>query len=318
MHLTRRHVLGAALVLPTAAAAQQRRNIRLDVPAAPGGAIDVIGRLFAQRLGEVFGQVWVVENRSGANNTVGAAEVARQPPDGATYLVNADIQLMAKHVMKSVPYDPVADFTPVGRLATAPLVLVGNPGATPRDLPALVAAMKASPDRFTFANSALGSMGHLATEGFKKAAGVDALLVSYRGTAPAITDLISGATTLMVAPLGSALPHIASGALRGFAVIGGRRATRAPEIPCTAELGYAGLDFTLWYAVWGPKGLPAETVKAMNDAIQAIGREPAMIAKLTEQGAEPVAEDAAAFARFIAAEAQRNAALAREVGIQPE
>ena len=315
--MTRRALLLAAIALPRAAAAQ-RRTVRLVVPAAPGGAIDVIGRLYAQRLAELLNQVWVVENRSGANNTLGAAEVARAAPDGLTFLVNADIHLMAPHVMRAVPYDPIADFTPIGRLATAPLVLVGNPQATPADLPALIAAMRAEPQRFTFANSALGAMGHLATESFKARIAVDSLVVSYRGTAPALTDVLSGQATLMVAPLLSALPHLQAGRLRGFALTGTHRSALVPALPTMAEAGLPDMVFTLWYAVWAPKGLPEDTLRSVNAAIQAVAREPAMAARLAEQGADPVAEDSAGFARFLQAEAARNAEIARRAGIRPE
>jgi tripartite-type tricarboxylate transporter receptor subunit TctC len=320
MRIARRPLGAAALLslLPGIARAQ-RRTVRLIVPAAPGGAIDVIGRIYATRLADVLHQTWVVENRSGASNTLGTAEVARAAPDGTTLLVNADIHLMARRVMRAVPYDPIADFTPVARLATAPMVLVGNPGRTPEGgVAALVAAMKAQPDRFPFANSALGSMGHLATESLKRRAGVDALIVSYRGTAPALTDVLSGNTTLMVAPLGSALPHIEAGRLRAFAIMGPNRSSRSPSIPTIAEGGMPGLDFTLWYAVWGPKGLPITEADRLNAAIQALSRDPDIRARIADQGAEPVAEDRAAFARFIDAEAERNARIAQVAGIQPE
>ena len=217
--------------LSRAASAQQGRNVRLVVPAAPGGAIDAIGRLYAERLKDMLGQTWVVENRAGANNTLGAAEVARAAPDGSTLLTNADIHLMAKHVMKHVPYDPVADFTPISRFATSPMVFVGHPGKTPADLKALAAEMKATPDKHTFSNSALGAMGHLATESFNNRIGVKTVIVSYRGTAPALTDVIGGQTTLMVAPLGSALQQIQAGSLRAFAVMSERRSPQLPAVP---------------------------------------------------------------------------------------
>src|SRR6195256_6608941 len=167
----RRLSFGIAAAGFTAAAtplAAQQRAVRLIVPASAGGAIDVIGRLYAQRLSELLGQTWVVENKSGASNTLGAAEVARAAPDGSTFLTNADIQIMARHVMRSVSYDPIADFTPISRFATSPMVLIGNPRETPATLAELIDALKAQPDRFSFANSALGSMGHLATESFKR------------------------------------------------------------------------------------------------------------------------------------------------------
>lgn len=320
MRIARRHLGTVTLLslLPGTVRAQ-RRTVRLVVPAAPGGAIDVIGRIYATRLSEVLDQTWVVENRSGANNTLGASEVARASPDGQTLLVNADIHLMARRVMRAVPYDPVADFTPVARLAAAPMVLVGNPRITPEGgVTALVAAMRKQPDRFSFANSALGSMGHLATESFKREAKVDALVVSYRGTAPALTDVLSGNTALMVAPLGSAWPHVEAGRLRAYAILGPNRVARAPAIPTIAEQGMPGLDFTLWYALWAPKGFPGAEADRLNAAVQALSRDPDIRGRLAEQGAEPLAEDRAAFTRFIEVEAERNARIAQDAGIEPE
>jgi tripartite-type tricarboxylate transporter receptor subunit TctC len=320
MRVHRRTLAAIVLAgLPPGPAAAQRRPVRLVVPAAPGGAIDVIGRLYASRLGEALQQTWVVENRSGANNTLGAAEVARAAPDGHTLLVNADIHLMAQRVMRSVPYDPLADFTPLARLATAPMVLVGNPRLTPEGgLPALLDAMRARPERFSFANSALGAMGHLATESLQRAAGVQSLVVSYRGTAPALMDVVSGNAALMVAPLGSALPQVEAGQLRAFAILAPGRASRAPQVPTAAEQGLPGMDFTLWYALWAPKELPEAEAGRLNAAVRALARDPGLRARLAEQGAEPVDEDRAAFARFIAAEYARNSRIAEAAGIRPE
>jgi tripartite-type tricarboxylate transporter receptor subunit TctC len=298
--------------------AAQQRIVRLIVPAAPGGTIDVIGRLYMQRLSELLGQTWVVENKSGGSNTVGAAEVARAAPDGATFLTNADIQIMARHVMRSVSYDPVADFVPISRFATSPMLLIGNPRETPATMSELVDAMKAKPERFSFANSGLGSMGHLATESFKRRIGVKTLLVSYRGTAPAINDVLGGQVALMVAPLGSALPHVEAGTLRAFAVMSPRRSARLPNVQTIGEAGLPGLDFMLWYGLWGPKGLPAETVGRVNAAVRTASREPALVERLVALGAEPVTEDPASFARFIDEEVQRAARIVEEAGIRPE
>jgi tripartite-type tricarboxylate transporter receptor subunit TctC len=319
--LLHRRALGAAallLGLPGTARAQ-RRVVRLIVPAAPGGAIDVIGRIYATRLSDSLQQTWVVENRSGANNTLGAAEVVRSAPDGQTLLVNADIHLMARRVMRSVPYDPITDFTPIARLAVAPMVLVGNPRQTPAGgVAALVAAMKAQPDKFTFANSALGAMGHLATESFKRQAGLESLVVSYRGTAPALTDVMSGNATLMVAPLGSAISQVEGGQLRAFAIMGPQRSPRAPQIPTITEQGMPGLDFTLWYALWAPKGFPENEADRLNAVVQALSRDSDIRTRLADQCAEPVAEDRAAFIRFIQAEYERNGRIAQLAGIEPE
>ena len=305
----------SALASPLAA---QQRVVRLIVPAAAGGAIDTIGRLYVQRLSELLGQTWIVENKSGASNTLGAAEVARAAPDGSTFLTNADIQIMARHVMRSVPYDPIADFTPISRFATAPMVLVGNPRETPATLTELIEALKAQPNRFSFANSGLGSMGHLATESFKRRIDARALIINYRGTAPAINDVLGGQVALMVAPLGSTLSYIAAGTLRAFAIMSPRRTALLPNVPTIGEAGLPGLDFMLWYGLWGPKGLPAETVGRVNATVQAASREPALVERLVALGADPVTEDAASFAGFIDEEVQRAARIAQEAGIRPE
>jgi tripartite-type tricarboxylate transporter receptor subunit TctC len=226
---------------------------------------------------------------------------------------------MARRVMRNVPYDPVTDFTPIARIAVAPMVLVGHPRQTPEGgVAALVSAMRAQPGKFTFANSALGSMGHLATESFKREARVEALIVSYRGTAPALTDVVSGNVALMVAPLGSAVSQIEAGQLRAFAIMGPQRSARAPQIPTIAEQGLRGLDFTLWYALWAPKGLPEAEAERLNAAVQALSRDPEIRARIADQSAEPVAEDRASFMRFIQAEYERNGQIAQLAGIEPE
>jgi tripartite-type tricarboxylate transporter receptor subunit TctC len=308
---------GAGTAAPRRAAAQEARTVRLIVPYAPGGAIDAIGRVFAPRLGPLLGEAWVVDNRSGGNGVIGAQEVARAAPDGRTLMFSADIHLVARHVMRNVPYDPVADFTPVARAAQGPLVLVGNPGLRPRTLAELIADAKARPDEYTFANSSLGAMGHLATESFKRLVGVDLLVVSYRGTAPALNDVVSGQVPLMMAPLLSVLEQVRVGRLRAYAVTAAERSRVAPGIPTAAEAGLPGLEFTVWYAMWGPKGLPSEMAERLNGAVRRVAAMPEVATRLAEFGVEAVAEDPAAFVRHIQAEYARNTRIIAEAGIQP-
>jgi tripartite-type tricarboxylate transporter receptor subunit TctC len=322
--LTRRTLIqtvlgaGALALSPSNLFAQTGRTIRLIVPAAPGGAIDAIGRLYAARLKETLNENWIVENKAGASNTLGAAEVARAQPDGLTFLTNADIQIMAKHVLKQVSYDPVADFTPLSRFATSPLVLVGTPSKTPTDLKALMREMVNTPDKHTFANSGMGSMGHLASEGLKSEIGAKTLIVTYRGTAPALQDVLAGQTTLMVAPLGSAAQHIMAGTLRAFAVISPVRSSLLPQVPTMAELGFPAVNYTLWYGLWGPKGLPAATIKSVSEAVQAASRHPDIVEKLRGLGAEAVSETSESFAAFIAEEVIKSAEIVKKAGIVPQ
>jgi tripartite-type tricarboxylate transporter receptor subunit TctC len=177
--------------------------------------------------------------------------------------------------------------------------------------------MRAEPDRFNFANSALGSMGHLATESFKRRIGAETMVVTYRGTAPALTDVLSGQVLLMVAPLGSALPYLEDGSMRGFAIMGMQRSSRVPNIPTVHELGFTGLDFMLWYGLWAPKGTPAEIVERVNAAVQTASKQAELVERLSALGAEPVTEDAAAFTKFIEGEVARAARVVEEAGIKP-
>ena len=252
-----------------------------------------------------------------SSSTPYALQVSTDLIHWTTLLTNADIHLMAKHVMKQVPYDPVADFSPISRLATSPMVFVGHPGRTPADLGALAAEMKSARDKHTYSNSGLGAMGHLAAESFNNRIGVKAVVVSYRGTAPALTDVIGGQTTLMVAPLGSALQQIQAGNLRAFAVMSEQRVPQLPSVPTIAEAGFPGLSFMLWYGLWGPKGMPPDLVTQLNAAVQAASKHSELVQKLMALGAEPVTETAADFARFLAAESTRSAEIARIAGITP-
>lgn len=322
----RRRALVFALSAPSLATggtarAQAGRPVRLVVPTVPGGAIDAIGRLYAGRLGARTGQTWVVENRSGANNTIGAAVVARAAPDGTTLLTNADIHLMAKRTVRSLPYDPMEDFTPVGRMATAPLLIVGHPRASgAATLSELVEAMRRDPARYAFATSGGGSMAHLAAEGFKRRVGApDILVANYRGTAPALSDVMSGTVPLMVAPVLSAQQLVGGGQLRAFAVTAASRSAAVPDVPTVDEAGLPGMHFTLWYALWGPRGLPAPLAETLAGHLREIGREPEIAQRLAELGADPYVTDTpATFARFLLEEDGRNGRIADEAGIGPE
>jgi tripartite-type tricarboxylate transporter receptor subunit TctC len=321
--MQRRTLLGAGLAaLPAARAmAQSVRQVRLIVPAPPGGAIDALGRLYAPRLAARLGQGWVVENRAGGNNTIGAAEVARSAPDGATFLTNADIHLMGRRVVRNLSYDPVADFMGIGRMATAPLLIVGHPETSrARTLAELAEAMRRDPRHFAFASSGAGSMAHLAAEGVKRRFGApDVLVAHYRGTAPALNDVVSGNVALMVAPLLSAQPLVQGGRLRAFAVTSPRRSAAAPDVPTVDEAGSAGLHFTLWYAMWGPRGLPAPLAEAVAQQLREIGQEPEIAQRVAAMGADPFVSDTPhSFAAFLAEENARNGRIAEEAGIEPE
>ncbi len=313
-------VLAAPLASPAvhSQGAWPSRNIRMVVPYPPGGATDAMSRLAAQKIGEKLGVSVVVENRSGANGQVGSQAMLQAPADGYTILGSASIHVMARHVMRNVPYDPVADFVPVARTARGPLVLVMSPSRPQRTIPEIVEAAKRNPAQWSFATSSLGSAGHLGTIEFNRVTGANIEIVGYRGTAPALTDVAAGNAHLMFDPVLATLPMIRGGQLRGLGIATTSRTSLAPELPTMAEAGLPGFEFYSWYGVWAARTVPAEMVARMNAALVEGMREPAVVERLTGLGFEPLAETVAEAERFIAADVARNAELLRIANFQPE
>lgn len=318
---SRRRALGlaASAVLAPLAARAQARTIRLVVPYAPGGTNDVTARLLQQRLGEGLGQTCVIENRSGASGAIGAQEVSRSAPDGQTLLYSNEVHPILRLVQRGVPFDAIEDFTPVCRTVSIPYVLVGGMrSAQPTDARALLAAVKNKPNDFTFACSSLGSVGHLGAAALGQRLGVEVTTVIYRGTGPAINDVISGAVPLMFAPVGAVLPMIQGNQLRAYAVTAPARLSSMPDTPTIGEAGQPDMLFEGWCGIWGPKGLPEARVDATRNATQAALRDAEVVQRLAAIGCAPIIEGTAEFAKVIVAEQVRNAAIIRAAGIQPE
>jgi tripartite-type tricarboxylate transporter receptor subunit TctC len=321
--MLRRHLLGGAAGTLLAAPALGQagfpnRPVRMIVPYPPGGATDAMSRLAAQKIQERLGATVVVENRSGANGQVGTQAVLQAPADGYTILGSASIHVMARHVMRNVPYDPVADFVPLARTARGPLVMVMSPQRPQRTIPEIVEAAKREPARWTFATSSLGAAGHLGTIEFNRVTGANIEIVAYRGTAPALTDVAAGNAQLMFDPVLATLPMIRGGQLRGLGIATAARTPLAPDLPTMAEAGLPGFEFYSWYGVWAPRGVPAEIVARFNAALVEGMREPAVVERLTGLGFEPVAESVAEAEAFIRADVARNAELLRIANFQPE
>jgi tripartite-type tricarboxylate transporter receptor subunit TctC len=294
------------------------RTVRMVIPYAPGGGVDGIGRLVAQRMGERFGVPVVVENRAGGSGTIGGQAVQQAAPDGHTLLFAASTHVMARQVLRRAPYDPVADFAPVALVGQVPLLLVMSPKRQESDITGIVATARRKPDDWTFATSALGAAGHLATILFLKLAGLDLVIAPYRGTGPALTDVAAGTVQLLLDPLVALLPLAQSGGVKGIAVTSASRSALAPSIPTAAEAGMPGLEFTSWYGVWGPKALPAPIVGRLDEALAEIAQDPAMRERAAALGFEPAHSGQAEFRRFIEADVARNAELLRSVNFQPE
>jgi tripartite-type tricarboxylate transporter receptor subunit TctC len=311
----------AALLLPFGGARAQdwpARPVHLIINTTPGGAVDGVARLVAQRLQDVLGQPVVPENRAGGNGVVAGIAVQTAPADGYTLLFGASIHALTGAILRKPPYDPLADFTPVARVAEGPLLVVTAPRLPYRDLPGLVAAVRARPAEFSFATSSLGAAGHLAILALRQLTGADVPMVSYRGSAPALTDLSAGNVQVMIDPILSSLPLVKGGQLRALAITAANRSPAAAEIPTVGEAGFPALRYASWYAVWGPRDMPPAVTARLNGALREVVAQEAVVARLAELGFSPVSESPAAFAAFQAADAKRGTALLQESGFEPQ
>lgn len=243
------------------------RPVRLVVGYAAGGATDVLARLVAQKMGEALGQPMVVENRAGANSNVGAEVVAKATPDGYTLYVYTIANTINATLYDKLGYDPAKDFELVGMIARIPNVLVVNPGLPVKTVADYVKLAKASPNGLTFASSGSGSSIHLSGEIFRTRSGANMLHVPYKGSAPAVTDLMGGQVQSMFDNTPSALPHVKSGKLRAIAVTSAQRMPLLPDVPTVAESGYPGFDVQSWFAISAPAGTPRPVVDRLNAAL---------------------------------------------------
>lgn len=312
-------LVASFLAAPSMAQDWPNRAIRMVVPYPAGGPADFMGRLAAQKLQDKFGVTVVVENRSGASGTIGAEMVRQAPADGYTLLAAPSVHVLGRQVVKAVPYDPVGDFTPVARYGEGPLLVLANPAAVKgKTIAEALTEIRKKPDDFRFGLSALGAANHLALLEFNKLAKLDLQIIPYRGSAPALTDLLGGQVQLMIDPIITAMPLVQGGQLKALAVASAKRSSAMPDIPTAAESGLPGLEFSSWYGVWGPKGLPKEIVTRINAALTEAMAEPAVIEKLKGLGFEPVTSTADEFQRFITDDLARNSALLASINFQPQ
>ena len=290
------------------------RPIRLVVPFPAGGPTDLLARIVATRLAEKLGQPVVIDNKPGASGMVGAEAVAKAAPDGYTLLANASIHVINPSLYAKPRYDAIADFAPVSNLADVPLVLALHPKVPARSVKELVALAKSASPPLAFASAGNATSQHLSGEAFKIAAGIDMLHVPYKGSAPALTDLVGGQVQLMFDSLPSSMPFIKSGAIRPLAVTTARRSSALPEVPTVAESGYPGFGISTWYGVWAPAGTPAAVVQRLSSEIAAIVRLPEVRQQFAGMGAEPVGNTPEEFAVFAKAELSKWARIVKQSG----
>lgn len=310
----------AVALWPLVAAAQAddypNRPIRFIAPIPAGGSTDVLTRDIARRLQQRWGQPTLVENKPGSTGSIGAALVARAPADGYTLLLVNSGHVINGHVYNKLPYDPIKDFVPVVHAASIAMGLFVHPSVPAKNLTEFLALARSKPGGLSFATSGNGGAGHLGGESIKAATGIDMVHVPYRGSAPAIGDVVAGQVPVSIADVPLARPHVRAGALRPIALAAAQRSAALPDTPTFAELGIPKVDFSVWVGFLAPAGTPKAIVDKLNREIVAIVREPAMTARLLELGFEVVASTPAEFDRTMKADQETYGAVVRKAGIK--
>ncbi len=312
-------VAGLLLALPPGAQADNypSRPIKLLVGASAGGTTDTMARAIAQPLSASLGQPVLVENRPGAGGNLAADTVAKSAPDGYTLLVSFTSHTINATLYPKLPFDPVTDFTPISKIATVPSLLVGNPSLPARNLNELIALAKAKPDALSIAIGGIGSSLHLAGDQFKMMAGVRILNVPYKGTAPALTDVLGGQVDMMFISLVTGTAQVRAGKLRAYGVTSPLRQPSFPDLPAIGEV-VKGFELTAWFGVFGPAKLPPNITGKLNGAIVAALNDPKMREQLEKEGAAPAAGSSADFAAFVRADVKRWAPIVKLSGARPD
>ncbi|WP_312301543.1 tripartite tricarboxylate transporter substrate binding protein [Diaphorobacter nitroreducens] len=314
--------LAAAGLLPAAAMAQPdaqwpSKPIKWVVPFPPGGAMDVIARTLGEKAGRTLGQPFVIENRPGAGGNIGADAVAKSPADGYTIMITSIGMATNKALYPRLSYDPVKDFAPISLLAIVPNVLVVNTAkTTDKSVADVVAHAKRDPGKLTYASAGNGTSIHLAGEVFASMAGLNLLHVPYKGSGPAVTDMLGGQVDLMFDSITSARPHIQAGKLRALGVTSAKRSATLPDVPTIAEAGVPGYEVSPWFAVFAPAGTPAAIVNKINAALIDAMKQPDTVAKFETIGAEPIGTTPQQLATHLDKELARWGALIKERNIR--
>jgi len=289
----------SALAVGAQAQGFPNKTVRLVVPFAAGGSTDIVGRILAQKLNEMWGQPVIVDNRAGGSTVIGTDIVAKAPPDGHTLLITPAPFTIVPSLAKKLPYDPRRDFEPITLINTTPLVVVVHPGVPAKSIKDLVALAKAKPGALNFGSSGSGGSNHLAGELFNAMAGVKMVHVPYKGNAPALIDLVGGHVDLVFNGLTSALPLIKSGKLRPLGVTSLKRAGALPEAPTLDEQGLKGFQAVAWNGLTAPARTPREVIAKINADVLKVVRSPELVEKLRSEGSDPVGSSVPDYAAFL-------------------
>jgi len=318
MLMLKRLLVGIVLAFSvTSAFAQQfpSRPVRIINPFAPGGATDILARQMAQKLGEMWGQAVVVENRAGASGAIGVEMVAKSPPDGYTLLIATQTTHAANPALyPKLPYDAAKDFAPLTLAGSTPLALMVRPSIPVTDVKQLIAHAQKNPAKLVYASGGNGTSQHLTAELMKSMSKTYMLHIPYRGAGPALADLLGGQVDLMFDNLPTALPHINSGKLRGLAVTSASRSKLAPDLPTMAESGLPGFDLTTWFAFYAPAGTPAAIVDKISSDMRRVLAQPDMQQRLAAIGVDIIASSPNELAAFQRAEIAKWGKIVKDSG----
>ncbi|WP_428003591.1 Bug family tripartite tricarboxylate transporter substrate binding protein [Acidovorax sp.] len=298
-----------------AQAAYPTKPVTIVVPFAAGGTTDILARIIGQALTSELGQPVVVDNRAGAGGNIGGALAAKAPADGYTlFMGTVGTHAINASLYKKMPFDPVKDFAPLTRVANVPNLLVANPAQPYKSVKELIAYAKANPGKVNFGSSGNGSSIHLSGELFKSLAKVDMVHVPYKGSAPAVTDLLGNQIGIMFDNMPSAIQHVRSGKLVPIAVTTAKRSPELPNVPTIAEAGVPGYEATSWFGMFAPAGTPAPVLAKLNTALVKVLNQAEVKKKINEQGAETTSETPEQFAAFIKAESVKWGKVVQESG----
>jgi tripartite-type tricarboxylate transporter receptor subunit TctC len=306
---------------PPIASAQDypTRTVTVIVPFPPGGSVDGVARIIVDQLNQSMAAHFIVENRAGgASGNVGANVVAKADPDGYTLLLTASLHVVNPFLYKSVPFDVVKDFTPVTLIAKGPLIVSTTPSVPANNLKDFFDLVRKDPQKYTFGTTSIGSASHLVIELLKREASVDTLVIAYKGTGPALTDLMSGQIQLLADPMLSSLPQAQAGRIKALAITSLTRQPAAPEIPTVEESGLPGFEFVSWYGLWGPKELPPGIAAKLQTGIAKVLAQPDVKARLTTLGFEAIGSTPDEFAKYIASEMAKYGKIIHDASIKAE
>lgn len=317
--------MSAALAAPVASAASgadaaafPNRPIRLIVPFAPGGSVDIACRLITDAWGRQLGQPMVADNRAGASGNIGMDQLAKAKPDGYTLAINNVALAVNPALFAKLPFDAARDFASVGTMGTSQHVLVVNNALPAKNVKELIALAKAQPGKLSFGSAGSGSTFHMAAELFKSESGADIMHVPYKGGGPALVDTMAGQVQMSFPVLSAALPQVQAGKLRALAVTGPRRSPLMPDVPTMAEAGLPNYVFETWFIVSAPAGTPKEVLARLNQTLNAALAQPELKARLIKEGFEPLTMSPAQADAMLRKEMVRWAAQIKQAGITPE